>query len=145
MMPPTIPGPASSHANASGGRVGSEPQAADRSPAADAPASPGPVAAVARGDSPRALVAWTILAVVVTGAVLWALVLARQVLLLLYVSMLLAMGFSPVVRFLERQRVVTIGTRRLPRWAAILVVYLALLGGAAALLLAILPTLIAQA
>ena len=109
------------------------------------PPAPNAVEAVARGDSPRALIAWTNLAVVATALVLWALVLARRVLLLIYVSMLLAMGFSPVVRFLERQRVVSIGARRLPRWAAILIVYLALLGGAAVLLLAVLPTLVVQA
>ena len=37
----------------------------------------------------------------------------------LYVSGLLAIGFSPIVRLIERQKVLPIG-RRLPRWLAIL-------------------------
>ena len=56
--------------------------------------------------------------------VLWCAFLVRDVLLLIYVSGLLAIGFSPVVRLIERQKVLPIGTRRFPRWLAILVLYL---------------------
>jgi predicted PurR-regulated permease PerM len=75
-------------------------------------------------ESARALVAWTIAMVALAVALVWALWVARQALLLVYVSSLLAIGFSPVVRMLERQRVVPIGSRRVPRWLAILIVYL---------------------
>ena len=58
---------------------------------------------------------------------LWAAYLVRHVLLLIYVSGLLAVGFSPIVRLIERQKVLPIGTR-IPRWLAILVLYVAILG-----------------
>ena len=60
--------------------------------------------------------------------VLWCAFLVRDVLLLIYVSGLLAIGFSPIVRLIERQKVLPIGTRRFPRWLAILVLYLVILG-----------------
>jgi len=59
---------------------------------------------------------------------LWAAYLVRGVLLLLYISGLLAIGFSPIVRIIERQTLLPIGTRRFPRWLAILILYLAILG-----------------
>ena len=59
---------------------------------------------------------------------LWAAYLVRDVLLLLYISGLLAIGFSPIVRLIERQKLLPIGTRRFPRWLAILILYLAILG-----------------
>ena len=52
----------------------------------------------------------TALAVVV----LWAAFLVRDVLLLIYMSGLLAIGFSPIVRLIERQKVLPIGTQALP-------------------------------
>jgi predicted PurR-regulated permease PerM len=69
-------------------------------------------------------IALTALAVVIV----WALYLARQVLLLIYISMLLAIGCAPLVHAIEHQRVLPVGTRRLPRWLAILVVYLTIVG-----------------
>src|SRR5262249_39599578 len=65
-------------------------------------------------DSPRALIAWTVTLVVAAIALAWALYLIRQVLVLVYVSVLLAIGFSPLVRLVERQQVLPIGTR-IPR------------------------------
>jgi predicted PurR-regulated permease PerM len=59
--------------------------------------------------------------------VLWCAFLVRDVLLLVYVSGLLAIGFSPVVRLIERQKILPIGTKRFPRWVAILVLYLILI------------------
>jgi predicted PurR-regulated permease PerM len=94
-------------------------------------------------DSPRGLILWIIGVVVVTGLALWALFLARQTLLIIYVSTLLAVGFSPIVRLVERQTLLPIG--RLPRWLAILLLYLAILGAIAALVWAIFPPLITQA
>jgi predicted PurR-regulated permease PerM len=91
------------------------------------------------------LIAWTIAMVALALVAAWALYLARQVLLLVYVSGLLAIGFGPLVRLIERQKLVTVGSRRLPRWLAILVVYLAILAVLTVVLLTVLPTLISQA
>src|SRR3954469_22941892 len=56
-------------------------------------------------------------------AVLWA---ARDALLLVYVSALIAMGLSPLVKIIEKpQRHGT--TRRVPRWLAILAIYAVLI------------------
>ena len=93
----------------------------------------------------RSLIAWTIAMVVAAGVLLWLLYLVRHVLLLLYVSALLATGFSPLVRLIERNRVLPIGSRRLPRWLAILSVYLAILGTLAGIAALILPPLVTQA
>jgi predicted PurR-regulated permease PerM len=99
----------------------------------------------ANTHSPHQLILWTIAMVVVTGILLWALYQVRHILLLLYVSSLLAIGFSPVVRIIERQKMITIGTRRLPRWLAILLLYLAIIGVFVAIAVAIVPTLVRQA
>jgi predicted PurR-regulated permease PerM len=82
---------------------------------------------------------------VLTGILLWCAFLVRDVLLLLYISALLAIGFSPIVRLIERQSVLPIGTRRLPRWLAILVLYLAIIGTLALVALAVFPPLVGQA
>jgi predicted PurR-regulated permease PerM len=78
---------------------------------------------------------------------LWVLFLVRHVLLLLYVAGLLAIGFSPAVRWLEQRRgAVADGKRRrrLPRWAAILILYVLIIGVLGGLLAVILPPLISQ-
>jgi predicted PurR-regulated permease PerM len=93
---------------------------------------------------PFRVAAWTIamaFAALVAG---WAMYQARGVLLLVYTSALLATGFGPIVRAVERQRVVPIG-RRLPRWVAILVVYLAIVGSVVGVGFAVLPPLVTQA
>ena len=95
-------------------------------------------------DSPRALIAWTVALIVVAIGVAWALYLVRQVVLLIYVSVLLAIGFSPLVRLIERQQFLPIGTR-IPRWLAILIVYLAILGVLAGIAFLILPPFVGQA
>jgi predicted PurR-regulated permease PerM len=69
--------------------------------------------------------------------------LLRRVLLVLYISTLLAIGFSPAVHWLERQRFFA-NRKRLPRWAAILVLYAGALGLFALLLWIILPPLFGQ-
>ena len=83
--------------------------------------------------------------VVLTGLLLWAAWEVREVLLLLYVSALLAIGFSPIVRGIERQKVIPIGTRRLPRWLAILILYLIFIGVVVSIFLTIVPPMVRQA
>jgi predicted PurR-regulated permease PerM len=58
---------------------------------------------------------------------------------------LLAMGFSPLVRAIEHQTVVPVGTKRLPRWLAILVVYMAIVGVLTVVALLVIPALVNQA
>ena len=82
----------------------------------------------------------TALAVVV----LWAAYLVREVLLLIYMSGLLAIGFSPIVRLIERQQVLPVGTRRFPRWLAILVLYLFIIGALVGIGFLIVPPLVHQ-
>ena len=93
--------------------------------------------------SMRSLIAWAVVLVVAAVAAVWALYLVRQVLVLIYVSVLLAIGFSPLVRLIERQTFLPVGTH-LPRWLAILIVYLAILGVLAALGFVIFPPLLTQ-
>ena len=76
---------------------------------------------------------------------LWAAYLVRDVLLLLYISGLLAIGFSPIVRLIERQQVLPIGSRRFPRWLAILILYLAILGTFGLVVALVMPPLVDQA
>lgn len=80
-----------------------------------------------------------------TGIVLWAAYVVRDALLIVYVSGVLAIGFSPIVRVIERQKLLPIGSRRFPRWLAILVLYLAILGTVGLALFLILPPLVDQA
>jgi predicted PurR-regulated permease PerM len=69
----------------------------------------------------------------------------RNIVLLIYVSALFAMGFSSLIRFLDRHRARTLGRRRLPRWVIVLAVYLTVLAGGVALAAAVAPPLIQQA
>ena len=59
---------------------------------------------------------------------IYAAFLVRKVLLLLYISGLLAIGFSPIIRLIEKQRLLPVGDKRFPRWLAILVLYLFIIG-----------------
>jgi predicted PurR-regulated permease PerM len=86
----------------------------------------------------------TIAAVVGAVILLVALWEARGALMLVYVSALIAMGFSPLVRFIERPRTPR-GARLVPRWLAILVIYLAIVGVIVLFGLLIVPPLISQA
>jgi predicted PurR-regulated permease PerM len=96
-------------------------------------------------DSPRRLIVWAIVAVGVALVLGWVLYLSRSVLLLVYVSALFAIGFSPLVRLLERQRWLAIGAGRLPRWVAILIVYVAILGVVVVIGFVVLSPLVRQA
>ena len=93
----------------------------------------------------KPLILWTIAMTAIVVILLWAAYLVRNVLLILYVSGLLAIGFSPIVRLIERQQVLPIGSRRFPRWLAILILYLAILGMLALVGSLVLPPLIDQA
>jgi predicted PurR-regulated permease PerM len=95
-------------------------------------------------DEIRSLILWAIWMTALAVVVLWAAYLVRGVLLLIYVSGLLAIGFSPIVRIIERQKVLPVA-RRLPRWLAILILYLGIIGIVTLVLILIFPPLVEQA
>lgn len=76
-------------------------------------------------DTPRALIRYALVSATLTVALVWLLYLVRDTLLLIYVAGLIAVGLFPAVDRIERQRLVR--RIQLPRWAAILSVYIALL------------------
>src|SRR5262245_22295868 len=82
---------------------------------------------------------WTVAGTVAIVAALWA---ARDALMLIYVSGLIAMGFSPLVRLIERPKA---GHLRIPRTLAILTIYLAIIGVIVVVGLLVVPTLVDQA
>jgi predicted PurR-regulated permease PerM len=78
--------------------------------------------AVVTRDDARALVRYALVSSVVTVALAWALYRVRGALLLVYISALVAIGLAPLAAAIERQTLY--GRRRVPRWAAILIIYL---------------------
>lgn len=93
----------------------------------------------------KSLIRYAITMTALAVIILWSAYLVRDVLLLLYVSGLLAIGFSPIVRLIERQTLLPIGTRRFPRWFAILVLYVVILGTLTGIGFAIVPPIVDQA
>jgi len=93
----------------------------------------------------RSLIRYAIWMVVLTAILLWVAYQVRDVLLLLYISGLLAIGFSPIVRLIERQHLLPVGTRRFPRWLAILVLYVVIIGTFVGIGMMIFPPLFDQA
>jgi len=94
-----------------------------------------------RGFAPAAQA----VAVAALGVVIvWMMYLARDVLLLIYVSVLLAIGFGPVVHAIEHLQVVPVG-KRLPRWLAILIVYVLIVGTITIVGFLVIPPLVTQA
>jgi predicted PurR-regulated permease PerM len=93
----------------------------------------------------KTLILWTIWMVALTAVLLWGAFLVRDVLLLIYISGVLAIGFSPIVRLIQRQKMLPVGTRRFPRWMAILVLYLVIIGSLTGIGFMIFPPLADQA
>ncbi len=94
-------------------------------------------------DEARSLIRYALIGLALTILLLWAFYLVRDALLLIYVAALVAIGFSPVVSAIERRRVA--GRRRLPRWGAILLIYLTLIGSLVAIGMMVIPPLVVQA
>jgi predicted PurR-regulated permease PerM len=86
----------------------------------------------------------TVAAVTAAGLALSALWAARSALMLIYISALIAMGFSPLVVVIERRRGRDVHGR-IPRWLAILSVYLAVVAVFVIVALLVIPPLVAQA
>lgn len=90
-----------------------------------------------------AAVARAVLTTALAAAVLFALWAARDALLVIYVSGLLATGLGPLVHHIEHAAAP--GTRRLPRWLAILLIYLSIVGVLTLVGLLVVPPLVQQA
>jgi predicted PurR-regulated permease PerM len=86
----------------------------------------------------------TVLTVAGTIILLTTLWMARSSLLLIYISALIAMGLAPIVSFIERADDRS-RKPRVPRWLAILVLYLAIMGAFALVALTVIPPLVSQA
>jgi predicted PurR-regulated permease PerM len=82
----------------------------------------------------------TVAGIGLVGALLWA---ARDALLLVYVSALIAMGLSPLVKLIERPSRQG-GRRRVPRWLAILAIYAVIVALFVFVGLLVVPPLVAQ-
>jgi predicted PurR-regulated permease PerM len=95
-----------------------------------------------RPDDPRALIRYALVGIALTVAVFWMLFLVRGTLLLIYVAALVAIGLSPIVTAIQEHPRTP---PRMPRWAAVLVIYLLFLGLLVAVAMLIVPPLIAQA
>jgi predicted PurR-regulated permease PerM len=89
--------------------------------------------------------AWLVTLTALAVVIFWVCYAARDALLVVYISVLLAIGCHPLVHAIEHQRTVPIGTPRLPRWLAILAVYLAIVGFLIVLGVLIVPPLVSQA
>jgi predicted PurR-regulated permease PerM len=93
---------------------------------------------------PRRLIVFGVVVSVMAVLVLSLLYVLRDFVVTLYISGLFAIGISPLVRMIERQRAIPIGTR-VPRWFAILLIYGAIIGAIVAIAMAVFPPLIQQA
>ena len=93
-------------------------------------------------DSPRALIRYALVGLALTLAITWALYLVRGALLLIYMSALVAIGLAPIASAIERWR---LPRGHLPRWAAILIIYLLFLGALAGVAVLVIPPLVDQA
>jgi predicted PurR-regulated permease PerM len=92
----------------------------------------------------KSLIRYAIFMTALTGIVLWAAYNVRHILLLLYISGLFAIGFSPMVRLIEKQRLSPVGRTRFPRWLAILVLYLFIISALVGVGMLVIPPIIEQ-
>jgi predicted PurR-regulated permease PerM len=83
----------------------------------------------------------TVAAVAIVLAAMWA---AREALMLIYVSAIIAMGFSPLVQMIERPQN-SRSERRVRRTLAILMIYLTIVALVVLMFLLVVPPLIEQA
>ena len=96
----------------------------------------------ASSDSPRALIRYSLVGAALTFFIAWALWEVRSALMLVYISALVAIGLSPVVNAIERKRLMR---QRVPRWAAILVIYLFIIGVIIGITILVVPPIVMQA
>ena len=92
----------------------------------------------------RALIRYALVGFALTVALMWMLYLVRNAVLLVYVAALVAIGLSPIVTLIQRRRDRR-ATQRVPRWAAILLIYLLIIGTLTVIGLLVVPPLVSQA
>jgi predicted PurR-regulated permease PerM len=97
----------------------------------------------ANGDDSRALVRYALAGAAFTVVILWMLYHVRGALLLIYVAAVVAIGLSPLVSAIER-REDQLTRHRVPRWLAILTIYLTILGILVAIGALVMPPLAKQ-
>jgi predicted PurR-regulated permease PerM len=97
----------------------------------------------ARSDNPRALIRYALVGAALTAGIVWTLYLIRDTLLLVYVAILIAIGLAPIVEAIERTRLAI--RLRLPRWGAILTIYLLFAAALVSIGALVLPPLASQA
>jgi predicted PurR-regulated permease PerM len=95
----------------------------------------------ASSDSPRALIRYALVGLALTVALSWTLYEVRNALVLVYISALVAIGLSPLVNAIESKRLIR---QRVPRWAAILVIYLCVIGAIIGVGILVVPPIVAQ-
>jgi len=95
----------------------------------------------AGSDSPRALIRYALVGLALTVALSAFLWFARDALTLVYISALVATGLSPLVNALERKRFMR---QQVPRWAAILVIYLCIIAVVVSIAIVVVPAVIMQ-
>ncbi len=95
-------------------------------------------------DSPRALIRYALVGLALTVAIAWMLYEIRDALMLVYISALVAIGLSPLVNAIERKRLPSL-RRSAPRWAAILVIYLCIIGTIVGVAMLVVPVVVTQA
>jgi predicted PurR-regulated permease PerM len=96
-----------------------------------------------RDDNPRALIRYALVGLALAVALTWMIFLARNALLLIYISTLIAIGLSRLVGVIERRG--GSRTNRVPRWAAILAIYLCVIGAVVGVAMLVVPPMIDQA
>ncbi len=95
-------------------------------------------------SDPRSLIRYACIAAALTVVLMWAAYLVRGPLLFIYISVLFATGLAPLVRMIERKRVLPFGRGRLPRAASILVIYATVIGLLVGLGFAVIPPMARQ-
>ncbi|HEX5071534.1 MAG TPA: AI-2E family transporter [Vicinamibacterales bacterium] len=95
-------------------------------------------------DETNRVIRRSVITAIVGVAIALGIYAAREVLMTLYFSALLAIGLSPAVRILERSRWVDGRRRRIPRWLAILALYIAFLVIVVLILAMVVPPLVQQ-
>lgn len=94
-------------------------------------------------DPRRRLIVFGVIVSIAGIVALWMAYTVRSTLITVYISALFAIGISPLVRMIERQRVIPIGTR-VPRWFAILMIYATIIGAIVAIGMLVIPPLVEQ-
>jgi predicted PurR-regulated permease PerM len=95
-------------------------------------------------DEKRRLIVFGVIVSIAAVLLTWLLFTVRSTLITVYISGLFAMGISPLVKKIERQKVLRIG-QRVPRWFAILLIYAAIIAALVGVGMAVIPPLIDQA